>query len=270
MAFHPGFRETVTSHTGGVLFFRNEPTQDRGSEGGINSDVSRVGHGSLEAGLPWGRNTALGYTSLLESMTRETEATSSTILYESLPTQFSPGKEPGETWSSYAFTSLGSQEKQAIRRGRNTSITWQPHGKVWEGNYKLVLDLQDLFLASGFGRDHVFLAVSYPADEVHPLEHIYDVRKPTEVSHFLEENPYLTPLLNEAYRHIRKYFQSSKLFLEVVADPEVIDEEQLVVFIAVNHDPDEASDALNRLDKEWWLDAMERAQEKLTITLEFQ
>jgi hypothetical protein len=78
------------------------------------------------------------------------------------------------------------------------------------------------------------------------------------------------PLLREAYTHIRKYFLSSKLFLEVVADPEAKDEEQLVVFIAANHDPDEASEALNRLDEDWWLDAMERAQDKLSITLEFQ
>jgi len=91
-----------------------------------------------------------------------------------------------------------------------------------------------------------------------------------EVSHFLEVNPFLIPLLREAYTHIRKYFPSSKLFLEAVADPEVIDEVQLVVFIAANHDPDEASEALNRLDEDWWLDAMERAQDKLCITLEFQ
>ncbi len=94
-------------------------------------------------------------------------------------------------------------------------------------------------------------------------------RKPTEVSHFLEVNPLLIPLLREAFTLIRKYFPSSKLILEAVADPEAIDEEQLVVFIAATHDPDEASEALNRLDEDWWLDAMERAQDKLCITLEF-
>ena len=95
-------------------------------------------------------------------------------------------------------------------------------------------------------------------------------RKPTEVSRFLEVNPFLIPLLKEAFTLIRKYFPSSKLILEAVADPEAIDEEQLVVFIAANHDPDEASEALHRLDEDWWLDAMERAQDKLCITLEFQ
>ncbi len=111
---------------------------------------------------------------------------------------------------------------------------------------------------------------SSSSPEVQPLDQLYDFRKPTDVSHFLEVNPFLVPLLREAYTHIRKYFLSSKLFLEVVADPEAIDEEQLVVFIVANHDPDNASEALNRLDEEWWLGAMERAQDKLCITLEFQ
>ena len=270
MAFHPGLQETVPSPTGGFLFFRTEPIQDKRSEGDINPEEPLVGNGSLEAGLTWGRQHASGYTSLLESMPWETKATSSTLLYESLPTTLSSDEEPWETWARYAFTPPGSQEKQEIRRDIRTSIIWQPQGNVWEGNYTLVLDLQDVFLSGKIWQEHAFLAVSYPAVEVPPLEQVYDVRKPAEVSRFLKEHPYLTPFLSEAYSHIRKYFQSSKLFLEVVADPEAIDEEQLVVFIAVNHDPDEASEALNRLDRDWWLDAMERAQDKLTITLEFQ
>jgi hypothetical protein len=82
-------------------------------------------------------------------------------------------------------------------------------------------------------------------------------------------NPFLIPLLREAYTHIRKYFPSSKLFLEVVSDPEAINEQQLVVFIAANQDLDGASEALNQLDKDWWLDTLESTQDKLCITLEF-
>ena len=41
------------------------------------------------------------------------------------------------------------------------------------------------------------------------------------------------------------------------------------MFISANHDPDEASGALNQLDEDWWLDAMEKVQDKLCITLEF-
>lgn len=42
-------------------------------------------------------------------------------------------------------------------------------------------------------------------------------KKPTEVSRFLEVNPFLIPLLREAYTHIRKYFLSSKLILAAAA-----------------------------------------------------
>lgn len=106
--------------------------------------------------------------------------------------------------------------------------------------------------------------------EAQPLEQLYVFRKPMETRNFLEMNPFLAPLLEEAYTNIRKYFPYSEIFLEVVSDPETVDEEQLVVFIAVDQNPDEASQALSRFDEDWWLVAMEQAQDKLCVTLEFR
>jgi hypothetical protein len=270
MAFLPSLQATVQSHTGGFLFFRTEPRKETSSEVSIYPDLPIGRHGSLEAFFPWRRSNASGYRSLLEGITWETESTSSTILFESLPTTFSPSEEPWGTWSSETFTSLDSQETQEFGRGILTYITWQPHVKLRESNYKLLLDLQDLFLGWKIWQEHSLIAGSSSSTEVQSLEHVYTFRKSSEVSYFLEEHPFLTPLLREAYSHIRKYFPSSTLFLEVVADPEARDEEQLVVFVAVNQDPDEASKALDQFDKDWWLDALERARDKLTITLEFQ
>lgn len=296
MAFLPSLQEAVQPQTGGVLFFRPDRLQDKSSEVSVSSPILR--QDSLESGFSWGRTNTLGYSSLPESGTWETKATSSTILYEPLLYNFSSGEELWKTGSSHTLSSPGSLEKQQIGRGVSTLITWQSH--------RLILNLQDLSPIGQFWGENGVLVASYPhtdilrnlsnpimlfhifldarevleksdvsttsslSPEEQPLEQLYNFRKPAEVSRFLEVNPFLIPLLREAYTHIRKYFPSSKLILEAVADPEAIDEEQLVVFIAANHDPDEASEALNRLDEDWWLDAMERAQDKLCITLEFQ
>jgi hypothetical protein len=102
------------------------------------------------------------------------------------------------------------------------------------------------------------------------IEQMYVLRRPTEVWYFIKANPFLIPLLKEAYVNIREYFPSSKIFLEVVTDPEIANGEQLIIFIAVDQNPEVASRSLDLLDENWWLDAMERAEDKLCITLEFQ
>ncbi len=266
MAFLPSFQEAIQSHTGGILYFLGE--RDKSSQLDLSPDVSNVEQGYLEFSHSWGRNDAWGY--MLNSVIGETKALSPTILCEPFPPKFSSGEVGWKTWLGYTLASPGFPEKQQIVRRVGTITTWQYSGKVLEGYNRLVLDLQDLLVRGQIWNENSLLLAGYPSTNARPLEQVYHFRKPVEVSLFLEMNPFLIPLLEEAYDHIRKYFPSSNLFLEVIADPEVIDERQLIIFIDANHGLDEASEALDRLDKDWWLDVMERAQEKLCITLEFQ
>jgi hypothetical protein len=106
--------------------------------------------------------------------------------------------------------------------------------------------------------------------DVRSLEQLYGLRKAAEVRHFLEVHPFLVPLLKEAATIVREYFPTSEPFLEVVADPEVAGEEQLVMHIPVDQDQDKASKALDQLDEKWGFDAIEKSQDKLCITLEFR
>lgn len=102
------------------------------------------------------------------------------------------------------------------------------------------------------------------------LEREYVFKDHREVKEYIEINPFLIPLLFEAYGKIKLYFESyPQVFLEVVTDPEVPDDIKLVAFIRTCMEPKEALDRLDRLDREWWLQAMERAQGKLCIHLEF-
>jgi hypothetical protein len=76
--------------------------------------------------------------------------------------------------------------------------------------------------------------------------------------------------LVEAYDNIEAFFPSAELILEVVTDPEAKRDKELVVFIHTSLTPDEALDKLERLDRNWWLDASLDAGGKLCIHLEFE
>jgi hypothetical protein len=109
--------------------------------------------------------------------------------------------------------------------------------------------------------------VRAPVAEVQWLERLYTFRERAEVLEFLEKYPFLVSLSLEAYGEIGNYFPDLQVYLEVVTDPEEINGSQLVIFIATNLAPDEAADRLERFDKGWWLDALDRAQGKLCITI---
>ena len=99
---------------------------------------------------------------------------------------------------------------------------------------------------------------------------IYTFRQPEEVLRFLEGNKFLIPLLVEAYFKIRNYFPNSRVFLEIDTDPEELNNQQLIAVIVTNFSPDEVLYTLKQLDEDWWLDALDRAQRKLSINVEFE
>jgi len=150
--------------------------------------------------------------------------------------------------------------------GKRTAvlISLEEWGELWEDIYGV--------LVSQVHKDEP--TVSWEAlkaksqAEVQGLERLYTFRKRAEVLWFLGKYPVLVPLLLEAHDKIGDHFSHPQLFLEVVTDPEVNDDHQLVVFIATNSRPDEALRRLGRFDEDWWLDASHGAQGNLCIHVE--
>jgi len=60
------------------------------------------------------------------------------------------------------------------------------------------------------------------------LNNKYTLKTAADVYDFIGNNPYLLPLLMEAYHRIRNYFPSEILFLEVATDPDEVGDKQLV------------------------------------------
>jgi hypothetical protein len=103
------------------------------------------------------------------------------------------------------------------------------------------------------------------------LPETYIFRDCQAVRHFLEQHPFLVPLLSEAHDAIQHYFGSSTpLALEVFTDPEVVGDQQLVALIQTDLPPAEALAKLDRFDKDWWLAASHESKGKLCIHLEYQ
>jgi hypothetical protein len=106
-------------------------------------------------------------------------------------------------------------------------------------------------------------------DGLEDLDRLYSFRRPIQVRRFLSEHAFLIPLLDAAYDITTRYFAPLSLALEVIADPDSTDDQQLVLFVAVQSTPADAFAKLQRFDNEWRLDAMDAAQGRLCISLEF-
>ncbi|MDP2935423.1 MAG: hypothetical protein Q8O86_02915 [Dehalococcoidia bacterium] len=106
--------------------------------------------------------------------------------------------------------------------------------------------------------------------EIASLEQMYVFRRPEEVIEFLEDHPFLVALLFDAHPQIVKHFgPRPDAVLEVVVDPEAMADRELFALIRTHLPPRDALSRLERLDEEWWIEALERAQGALCIDLEF-
>ena len=109
-----------------------------------------------------------------------------------------------------------------------------------------------------------------PNFTIQTLEQQYIFKDRDEVIGFLDNHPFLVSLLLQAYNKIEKYFpEYPQVILEVVTDPEVPDDSQLVASIKTNLSPDKALERLDSFDSEWWLQSMDRARGELCISVEF-
>jgi transcriptional regulator with XRE-family HTH domain len=94
-----------------------------------------------------------------------------------------------------------------------------------------------------------------------------------DVSRMLSDEPDLVPLISEAAEQLSKYFPGAGIRLSHMFDPEGEGEELILaahVDYGVDSDPnvDEAMDALDRFDQDWWLQNIRRANGLLIVTLE--
>jgi hypothetical protein len=99
------------------------------------------------------------------------------------------------------------------------------------------------------------------------LEIGYTIDNKTEVGRFLSQNTFLIPILGLLYAPIQSFFPNAPLSLEVIRDPEIPGQVQLLVNILTELEIDEALKELRKFDLAWWLKNAPLAQGKLIIDL---
>lgn len=102
------------------------------------------------------------------------------------------------------------------------------------------------------------------------LKQFYFFDKPEKVIEYLEENPFLIPLLIEAHSKIAKYFPNAPLYLEVYTFQNTGNNSKLFLEIVPSCEPEEAGEMLETFGDDWWLAASEAAQNKLEIMIEYR
>jgi len=105
------------------------------------------------------------------------------------------------------------------------------------------------------------------------LASLYQFRDYARVEEFLRANPSLTGLLLEAHKKIRDYFGTGtpialEVFTDYEGESESGEEGPLFALILTDLPWEEASNRLDRLDEEWWIDAMPR-DGLLIVSIEF-
>jgi hypothetical protein len=106
--------------------------------------------------------------------------------------------------------------------------------------------------------------------EIELLAKAYQFKDYAVVRAFLNSNAFLILLLREAHNKIKSHFGfDTEIGLEVFTDPESDDGQKLFALIFTALPVDEALERLERLDQEWWLDAITRAKERLNLDVEY-
>ena len=73
-------------------------------------------------------------------------------------------------------------------------------------------------------------------DKFNQLENYYTLTSKNEIHQFIEQNPGILILLNALKPHLKKDFANGEYELYVSYDPEIIDDEKLVLIINVDYE----------------------------------
>jgi hypothetical protein len=105
------------------------------------------------------------------------------------------------------------------------------------------------------------------------LNHDYTLHQEEKISQFLSQHQSLLKILEEAPSQIRKYFpvsQNPELVLELLADPDISDYEELFILIVTQYDAETAIKNLEKLNEFWWFKIPFDERSELSIDVKFK
>ena len=109
-------------------------------------------------------------------------------------------------------------------------------------------------------------------DLIARLERRYHFRRPDEVRAFLLDHPDLLDLLVEGASKIRLFLPSDEpIAIEVLFDPEEQDDQgELFAVVSTRSEPEAVRPRLERLDREWLIDAGRPFAGQFNVAVEYR
>lgn len=107
-------------------------------------------------------------------------------------------------------------------------------------------------------------------EEINALPSKYEIYNFEEVKNLLSKNRFLISLLEEISNKIYQYYgNTQKISLEVFYEPDFPQSSELWASILTELSAEEARSIMDRMDEEWWLENIDRANCKLNIGIDY-
>lgn len=107
-------------------------------------------------------------------------------------------------------------------------------------------------------------------EKIQALSSSYEINNFEELKLFLSKNRLLISLIEEIPNKIYQYYgRDQKISLEIFYEPDFPQSAELWVSVLTELSAEEARSAMNKFDKEWWLENLSRADCKLNIGIEY-
>jgi len=103
-------------------------------------------------------------------------------------------------------------------------------------------------------------------------DHVLNISPGLPVCTFIFEHPIIVPIFEEIYPKICEVFGKDLMGikLEIFSDPEAtIAENQLYILAQTRLNAKVAIEKLERFENEWWLDNIHRANDLISVDVEF-
>lgn len=108
------------------------------------------------------------------------------------------------------------------------------------------------------------------SEKINALPSKYEISNFEEVKNFLLKNRFLMSLLEEIPSKIYQYYgNNQKISLKVFYEPDFPKSSKLWVSVLTKLPAEEARSIMDNLDKDWWLENIDRANYKLNIGIDY-
>lgn len=174
------------------------------------------------------------------------------------------------------FNQISTKRKSSFSRKQNITDFDQPVPSVEKPtayrNFDYTLDaLSQVVSNQTLSPEQLVKSQTKATDEqVDSLSRKYKIIRVEEVKKFLLKNRFLILLLEEIPNKIYEYYgNEQEISLELFYEPDFPQSSKLWVSVLTEKSAEDARSIMDRIDEDWWLENIDRANCKLNIGIDY-